>query len=600
MKKRIVSILLVLCMVMIQLPVISLATQEEGTITGISITVDGVTYTEGNVSIKPDSTVVYTATGTNLNRSIPHRLAHAEGITSVMGYGGGWDVDDTHTVITRDYSDRIIQFAACENFRVYYINESDERIYTDLYLTFDPGSEPAQITDIDLIVDGVTYTEGNVPVDADSEVEFVVHGQNLYKVSDDIIIDTPGVYVYVTRMSLISPTVRSQIGGGSWFEGGKDYPITFTNDAWNTTLVSDITVTFMTEEVGPPEITQVAINVDGVTYTEGNVTVRPNSKVSFTISGLNLTNVNQQQIIDTPLAYLPLHSIPLEEDGTYLYVTYASVFEGGSNYQITYTNDAWGTTIPTGIYVTYLDITDYESRHLALTEDTAVKIALTQDLYVDLNGFDLSGTIITNGYSVYGADSATNEYTCDTMGSFSCVDEEGRPVVPERFCTADDAKRYMTLETETGYTFHRYSLDITHLSLNTKTVSFGYGAQFHGDEMVRDQIQSVGYELWLTEDGKVSHTAEFQNTLTLRLVNFDVVNHGETPVYACVNMTLQDGTVLKSSTVAYSLRQMVELLSDHTEELDSVALQNAAQMIQNHPTMETWQVENILAAVRSA
>jgi hypothetical protein len=61
-------------------------------------------------------------------------------------------------------------------------------------------------------------------------------------------------------------------------------------------------------------------------------------------------------------------------------------------------------------------------------------------------------------------------------------------------------------------------------------------------------------------------------------------------------MTLQDGTVLKSSTVAYSLRQMVELINEHTEELDSVALQNAAQMIQNHPTMETWLVENILAA----
>ena len=243
---------------------------------------------------------------------------------------------------------------------------------------------------------------------------------------------------------------------------------------------------------------------------------------------------------------------------------------------------------------------NYESRHLVLTEDTEVKISLTQDLYVDLNGFDLTGTIVCNGYSVYGADSATNEYTCDTMGHFSCVDEKESPVIPERFCTADDAKRYMTMETETGYTFHRYSLDITHLSLNTKTIAFGYKAQFHGDEMVRSQIQSVGYNLWLTEDGVVSRTAEFQNEMTLRLVNFDVANHGETPVHACVTMTLLDGTVLKSSTVSYSLRQMVELINENTANLDNTALQNAAQMIQNNPPMETWKVENILAAASSA
>lgn len=95
--------------------------------------------------------------------------------------------------------------------------------------------------------------------------------------------------------------------------------------------------------------------MDGVTYTEGNVTIRPDSVVSFTVFGENLMNADQQQIIDTPMAYLPLHRVPLQEDGTYLYTTYASVFAGGKNYNISYTNDSWATSVATDIFVTYVD-----------------------------------------------------------------------------------------------------------------------------------------------------------------------------------------------------------------------------------------------------
>lgn len=53
-----------------------------------------------------------------------------------------------------------------------------------------------------------------------------------------------------------------------------------------------------------------------------------------------------------------------------------------------------------------------------------------------------------------------------------------------------------------------------------------------------------------------------------------------------------DGTVLKSTTVSYSLRQMVELLNENAADFDRATLQDAAKMIRNYPSMEAWQVKN--------
>lgn len=596
MKKRIIGMLLALCLILAQLPATAFATQEEPSITSISITVDGVTYTEGNVIIKPDSTVVYTVTGTDLDQPMSCSFGHTEGVMSIISAGSGWTVNAANTTLTRDFSDRIHQFYRCDNFRVYYTTDSGERVDTDIYLTFDGGPEPAQITDLDLIVDGVTYTSGNVQIKPDSEVFLIIHGTKLYNVDSQYVIDTPLTYIIVETLSINSEhTITYQVNA-EWFDGAPDYLLTYTQDYWETTIESDITVTYeiRTEEL--PEITGLAINVDGLTYHSGHVIVRPNSTVSFTVYGENLQNVNQMQVIDTPMAYLPLHHIPLQEDGTYLYVTYPSVFMGHTNYNITYTNDQWETTVPTDIYVTYQENEDVRSGDWTLTEDTAVALSLSGDLYIDLNGFDLYGIIALNGYKIYGIDSATNEYTCETMGSFRCLDESGNKIVPEKLHTTQDGKRYMTIETENGYTFHRFYLEITHLSLNTKSISFGYMAAFDGDEMVQAQTQSIGYKLWLPDSDGVTHTSAFQNTLTLRLINFDVRNHGETLVNACVSMTLLDGTVLESATVSYSLRQMVEMLNASVRNFDKVSLQNAAQMILSHPPMETWEVANILAA----
>ena len=247
----------------------------------------------------------------------------------------------------------------------------------------------------------------------------------------------------------------------------------------------------------------------------------------------------------------------------------------------------------------YVDsYTDYEVEgSLTLSENLDVNISLNQDLYIDLNGYNLSGTINTNGFMVYGMDSATNDYSADNMGIFSCVDAEGNAIVPQPFYNTEDAK-YMTIAGESGYSFHRYYVGIAAVSLAPSVTGFGYKAAFFGDAMVQAQVESVGYDLWLTEDIVVNRSVDFQNSVTLRLKNFDAANYGNTPVNAKAIMTLVDGTVLEGSVQSWSLQQMVEVINADYTAYSADQLAAVKAMIEANPVMLNWQVENLLKESR--
>ena len=236
------------------------------------------------------------------------------------------------------------------------------------------------------------------------------------------------------------------------------------------------------------------------------------------------------------------------------------------------------------------------SGHVVLSSDMNLSgLTLTEDLYIDLNGYSLSGKLILNGHKVYGMDSTTNGYTCDTMGYFSCVDEKGNAIIPESLYTTQDMMRYMTIETANGYTFHRFYLGITNISLAPTVTGFGYKAEFYGDEMVQAEIASIGYNLWLTEDLVISRTSAFKNMLTLRLKNFDVAGYGESPVKACVTITLTDGTIIESATASYSMRQVVEDINANWGSY-SIAQRNAVKAMceKIRQIVSRWNLDKIL------
>lgn len=243
--------------------------------------------------------------------------------------------------------------------------------------------------------------------------------------------------------------------------------------------------------------------------------------------------------------------------------------------------------------------------YVVLSDDTYANWSLTQDLYLDMNGCDLNGVIKTNGYKVYGLDSATDNYACSVMGSFFCTDENGAAVVPESFVKTDAAvtgavRRYMTILADDCYTFHRFYLGITHVSLRPETAGFGYKALFCADEMVLEQLnteQTFGYSLRLGNYMPVSAHLPLGSVnpgkpVTLRINNWNIEEHGETMLSAQVFLNFNNGTTIYSTEYSTTLRQQVETVNATYKSFKLTQLDAVRALIDRHPVMKDWDVSN--------
>ena len=230
--------------------------------------------------------------------------------------------------------------------------------------------------------------------------------------------------------------------------------------------------------------------------------------------------------------------------------------------------------------------------------DTQPVIKLLMDVHeeitvdsvvVDLNGKSLSGITATG--VVYALDSCGDDYTDVNLGRIAVNGTLATNWV------APNTNRYIAIEHEGSYTMHRMDVGITKLSLVPHVTGFGYKAEFLCDPTVRALVANVSYDLWLTEDLVVNRSVEgYRNALTLLLKNFLVDTHGEEKVYAKVSVTLADGTVIQSDTVAYSMRDMLEMVNDKACDLSTEQLSAVKSMIEKYPIMKTWGLTEICPA----
>lgn len=241
-------------------------------------------------------------------------------------------------------------------------------------------------------------------------------------------------------------------------------------------------------------------------------------------------------------------------------------------------------------------------QYLQLLQDISIEVNLTADLYIDLNGYSLSGSITPNGYKVFGMDSTTNGYG-DADGNFLCSG-----ITPERTVTttADmtgQVYRYLAVETDGLWQFHRFYLGITHQSLDTAACGIGFKAIFCGNEEVVSQLdaqQAFGYSLQLNDLHPISVYKPREQFISERAVslcirNWDVENCADATLSAQVHLQLRDGTCLSSATSTLTFRQVVmDIDKNYTnytyEQLDAVYA-----LMQANPTMLTWGIQNIPA-----
>lgn len=242
-----------------------------------------------------------------------------------------------------------------------------------------------------------------------------------------------------------------------------------------------------------------------------------------------------------------------------------------------------------------------EPETLVLTEDTQVKLELTADLYVDLSGFDLGGTIVTNGKKLYLTDSSTDGYTCENIGYFNCVDGNGEPIVPERICTVGE-KQYLTIHTDAGYSFHRFFVGVTHMSLNAEAIGVGYKSAVCGDEMVFGELAAANaftFRLQLEGYNPVYRYFDRdeltdREPITLRVCNYDVDGYSETPLSAQVSITLADGTVIEAEEVSFTFRWLAEEVDANYTDYTPEQLAAFKAMLEKFAIVKTWKIPNLI------
>ena len=131
-------------------------------ITGVSITVDGVEHTEGEVTITPDTqSIILTATGTHFaNVSDDNILDLGPGLTIFLS-SSIWKIDPAANTATRDFSGRNFLFEELNGSEISYSNDGGQNLTgTGIYLTYDDGIEVNTTLAIgdNEIADGYTYT----------------------------------------------------------------------------------------------------------------------------------------------------------------------------------------------------------------------------------------------------------------------------------------------------------------------------------------------------------------------------------------------------------------------------------------------------------
>ena len=154
-------------------------------ITGLKVTVDGVTYTSGQtVTLTPDSgDVTITVIGTNLqNRTEKNKVKYISATFASMGSGYTWNVNDSGTETSKTYTSS--EFASQTSaFEMGYCNDGSTN-YTGsgIFVVYDNGSseeDAAEITGVSITVDGTEYKSGNVTITPNSTVTLTVTGTNL-------------------------------------------------------------------------------------------------------------------------------------------------------------------------------------------------------------------------------------------------------------------------------------------------------------------------------------------------------------------------------------------------------------------------------------
>ena len=253
-------------------------------------------------------------------------------------------------------------------------------------------------------------------------------------------------------------------------------------------------------------------------------------------------------------------------------------------------SSGYGTLIDAGMNTLYFDtlqeaIEGYEGGKavIKLLNDAAdADITITQDTYIDLNGYDIGSAEVTGG-TLFLYDSQTDDFTVDDgrgYGKIETVTGNAKALPSgELFKNG-----YLMITEADGVSFHRLSVDTTGFSLRATNIeengaAIYYQSGFGGDEVIQENVKAFGIamgagkapdfraktytrttDMTKWESGKLN---TFNSTLLKNIMKssntYSTNNkNSSTQVYSQAYIEMLDGTRILGGSYNLSLKQILE------------------------------------------
>ena len=248
------------------------------------------------------------------------------------------------------------------------------------------------------------------------------------------------------------------------------------------------------------------------------------------------------------------------------------------------------------------------SKKAVLLKDNSEDIIITENVTLDLGGFNCTGKIdVQENITLTCLDSATDDYE-GTYGTLT-----------QATGTVKAAKNYRMCTEDTGVSFHAYSLDVTAAVLRPGAAGMFFTGTVKGDDQFKDSVTSYGIVLDATQKpttatlNKTSkHTsyrdgfASTNGVTSVLLQNIlkdenswrDNLRNGDTTVYARAFIRFKDNSYAFSTVRSISFRELVEKADAlWTEEAVPQNLQELYLRFED--TMKGWDVPNLKQAVKA-
>jgi len=245
--------------------------------------------------------------------------------------------------------------------------------------------------------------------------------------------------------------------------------------------------------------------------------------------------------------------------------------------------------------------------YVKLVADITEDVTVSADLYMDLNGFSISGDVtVAENVTLYAMDSSTDDYDCsDGYGKITGA-VSGNVAAQFKSNITGSVKRYVAITKESGVSFHRVYVGVVSMTLKPGTVAMGYRAVFAADDVVKAALAengAFGLKVWVDgyEDNAIVLSMDASDfvsgkVLTARVQGIDVENCGDTDICAEAFITVGDETVTGTKASA-SLKDMLEKANMMLDSFTAAQKNALAELVkQYYAVMKNWNVGDIFTA----